>query len=322
MRKSHQKAIFLVGIILIISISSIYLIQPCLNHCNYSINKKKIVDITEKNKNDNNLGNLHPSDNPGNFSFTTDKNVVYEGGNITFFWTASKGADNYSLYVSTQNITKIDGNCTLITDGLTKLNYSLIAGESGIRYYVAVAYNESGNTFSNCVKVTIIELEDEDGNGEISAEMLSGPLIIILIIGIVFLLSITAIVRYREKKSHIFRPQQEPISYVEKEGHKEYKRVVDEDIQSIKKPKAAIEIIYELINNERLLDSINQEKILEKFELSSISVDFLNKVDKFRWTDESQKVEFIKEMLALTPKERDDIISYMMERSKKEDLSV
>jgi hypothetical protein len=322
MRKNQYKTIFFILLILIISISLIYLIQPTPNNCNYSTNKNKIVDITEKNKVDNNLENLLTSDNPGNFFLTTDKNVVYEGGNITFFWTASEGADNYSLYVSTKNITEIDGNCLLITEGLTKLNYSIKASESGIRYYVVVAYNESGNTISNCVKITIVEIEDSDGNGDYATEALSGPLIIILIIGIVFILSITAIVRYREKKRHVFGPQQEPISYIEKDEHKQYKRFVDEDSQSFNKPKSAIEIINELINNERLLNSINQEKDLEKSELSFISMNFLNKVDKFRWTDESQKVEFIREMLALTPKERDDIISYMMERSKKEDLSL
>lgn len=312
MRKNYHKAILLVIIILIISISSIYLLQISNYHCNYSINRKKIGDMTEKSKTDNNLGILQPSDNPSNFFLTTDKNVVYEGGNITFFWTASEGADNYSLYVSTKNTTTIDENCLLIIEGLTKLNYSIKTSDSGIRYYVVVAYNESGNTLSNCVKISIVEIDDSDGKGDLSTEMLSGPLIIILIIGIVFILSITAIVRYREKKRLIFRPPSEHISYDEK----------DEDFQSIKKPKNAREIINELINNEDILDWINQEKDLKKFELSSISTDFLNKVDIFRWTDLTQKIQFIKEMLALTPKERDDVISYMMERSKKEDLSV
>ena len=60
----------------------------------------------------------------------------------------------------------------------------------------------------------------------------------------------------------------------------------------------------------------------EKYELDSITLDFFHKVDSFQWDDEKQKVEFISEMLALTPEERDDIINYMIEKSNKNNIFI
>ncbi|MHA1933208.1 MAG: CBM96 family carbohydrate-binding protein, partial [Promethearchaeota archaeon] len=62
-------------------------------------------------------------------------------------WTQSAGADNYSIFVSDSNITEINGNLTLIQEGITDLNYTLSIW-SGLHYVVAVAYNESGYTLS------------------------------------------------------------------------------------------------------------------------------------------------------------------------------
>ncbi|MFX0070026.1 MAG: hypothetical protein ACFFAO_02960 [Candidatus Hermodarchaeota archaeon] len=324
MKNHHYKFIILITIILIISVSSLILIQLSLNHSNNNINNKKNIIISDKNQNNNTSTNLNTADNPGNFSLTADKYLVYVNGNITFFWSKSEGAENYSLYVSSKNITKIDGNCTLIIGGLFRLNYSLIINDIDLDYYVTVAYNESGNTLSNCVKITILEHDDGGGGGDgvLGGELLSGGLIIFFFIGIVFLLSISAIVSYREKRRNILTAPQEPFIYVEKEESKKQDSFLDEDFQDNKKPKSARRILNELINNENLIDSINQEKDLEKFKLNSISEDFFYKVDKFRWINENQKVEFIKEMLALTPTERNHIINYMMEKSKKEDLSI
>ncbi|MFX1316293.1 MAG: hypothetical protein ACFE9T_10545 [Promethearchaeota archaeon] len=49
--------------------------------------------------------------------------------------------------------------------------------------------------------------------------------------------------------------------------------------------------------------------------LTALSEDFLKALEKFNW-ELDEKEEFIKEMLALTPKEREEIIREMLEKSK------
>ncbi|MHA1658751.1 MAG: hypothetical protein ACTSUT_06475, partial [Promethearchaeota archaeon] len=57
-----------------------------------------------------------------------------------------------------------------------------------------------------------------------------------------------------------------------------------------------------------------------KFELTAISDNFLKKIDKFNWKNEDEKFKFIKEMLALIPEERKDILGYMLKKSGKDSL--
>ena len=347
MRRNYLKDIFLTLMILAILISYIHLIQSFTNRYEYTPNNKNDVELTGKgNKNlyFNVIENLRYSANPENFTLTINKNSAYEGEPFILSWTASIGADNYSIYSSIKNITKIDGNCTLIKKDLTRLNYTIIARDIGLIYYVVVAYNKSGDTLSNCVKINILESEGGGDNGDYGNEALflglpdiKNPLPF-LIAAIMILFLFSSVMYYKVKRKNIVRPEDgifpeykpvkyipiefKPNSYVDKDAYKEYgdKRV--EDIQGIKRLKSVTTILNGTINNKNLLKSIEEARDLKKFELSSISPDFLNKVDKFKWDNERQKVEFIKEMFALTPEERDDIINYMIEKSNKDDFFI
>ncbi len=306
---NYLKYIFLIVVLLAIIISYIGLIQSFTNRYEYTLNTKNDDKSTEVHDEHNKLGDLRYSDNPDNFTLSLNKNLVDEGDFFTLSWTPSKGADNYSVYSSSKNITQIDGDSTLIKSNLTRLNYSIIASNLGVLYYVVVAYNKSGNTLSNCVKIQVVE-EMVSGNGNgLGGEMLSinFPLNSILIIGIIMLLSFSSIMLYKAKRRHIFNPKNQEFQ--------------TERIQGVKKLKASVDIVDETINNTKLLNSVEEGKDLSKFELNSISTDFFNRVDKFKWSQENQKVQFIKEMLTLTPEERDDIINYMGEKSKDDDFT-
>ncbi len=75
------------------------------------------------------------------------------------------------------------------------------------------------------------------------------------------------------------------------------------------------EILLPLVSEKLTEDELERSRTLE---LTSISDNFLHKVDDINWEDELQKARFIREMLALTPEEREEIIDYMLEKSRKE----
>lgn len=54
---------------------------------------------------------------------------------------------------------------------------------------------------------------------------------------------------------------------------------------------------------------------LNSLELTSISKNFLKQVDLFYWDSELEKERFLNEMLSLTPKEREDLLNYMIDKS-------
>ena len=238
------------------------------------------------------------------------------GFNFTLTWTVSEGADNYSIYVSTKNITIIDGNSTLIKVGLTKLNQNLIASTFGIFYYVVVAYNETGSTLSNSVKIYLLVLESGGNERDLwkagfgLTDILNPYLIVIIVI----IFSIIGIIQYRHTKTYRFRAEYK--HFLDRE------KPLSKDINSNLKIKSAREIMKKIVNNKSLLEALNNEINLENYELDSVNLDFFHKIDSFKWDDEKQKIEFITEMLTLTPEERDDIITYMIEKSNKSGILI
>lgn len=93
--------------------------------------------------------------NPGAFSlFSEDAETPDLDGNYFLNWTESENADNYSLYVSNTYITEIDGGVNSIEEGLTNHSYP-ISVDTGDYYYIAIAFNETGFTFSNCLYIKV-----------------------------------------------------------------------------------------------------------------------------------------------------------------------
>ncbi|MFX1257242.1 MAG: hypothetical protein ACFFAN_05260 [Promethearchaeota archaeon] len=113
-----------------------------------------------------------------------DSLVIYadenpdDDGNFDVIWSASEFADNYSLYYSTNYITKIEG-CEILLDGYTPdfisptYKYPIRNKADGSYYFRIVAFNEYGNFTSSCLGVVVKIAErggddddDEDGGGE------------------------------------------------------------------------------------------------------------------------------------------------------------
>ena len=93
--------------------------------------------------------------NPGAFSlFSDDAETPDLDGNYFLNWTESENADNYSLYVSNTYITEIDGGVNSIEEGLTNHSYP-ISVDTGNYYYIAIAFNETGFIFSNCLYIKV-----------------------------------------------------------------------------------------------------------------------------------------------------------------------
>ncbi|MFW9829067.1 MAG: hypothetical protein ACFFEY_15935 [Candidatus Thorarchaeota archaeon] len=85
------------------------------------------------------------------------------------------------------------------------------------------------------------------------------------------------------------------------------------------------EILSNLTNRDLLLQifdeniTIKKRNYLEKIELTIVSEKFLNKVDAIGLKGD-MKIKFIKEMLALTPKERDEIINNILDKLDKSEI--
>ena len=84
-------------------------------------------------------------------------------GNFKVNWSNSIGADNYSIYWL---ITK--GNmlsATLVESGLTNNSYFIFNFPDGTFFFVIVAYNETGFTFSNNEEIIVSYAINGDANG-------------------------------------------------------------------------------------------------------------------------------------------------------------
>ena len=97
----------------------------------------------------------NPSSLPGIFVISSNANDPEEDGNFTLEWTSSEGADNYSVYQYSRYITEINDNLTLLLEEVANLSLTLSGCSNGTYYFVVVAFNDFGNTTSNCINLTI-----------------------------------------------------------------------------------------------------------------------------------------------------------------------
>ena len=76
-------------------------------------------------------------------------------GNFQLSWEESIGADNYTLYQSSELITIIDGSQTIIAEEIETLSYNLNGYTNGTYYFIIKAKNNFGSILSNCNAITI-----------------------------------------------------------------------------------------------------------------------------------------------------------------------
>ncbi|MFX1346127.1 MAG: ABC transporter substrate-binding protein [Promethearchaeota archaeon] len=92
---------------------------------------------------------------PGNFTLWSDADDPDPNGAFDLFWTDSNGADNYSVYEYNKFITEINGSLTVHAFQTALYPFPISGLFNGDYYYVVVAYNGTGQTMSNCFKVTV-----------------------------------------------------------------------------------------------------------------------------------------------------------------------
>ncbi|MFX0134437.1 MAG: hypothetical protein ACFFDN_12430, partial [Candidatus Hodarchaeota archaeon] len=90
----------------------------------------------------------------------TDENPDLDGI-INLTWSVSARADNYSVYMHSSYIIKIENNGTLIKSGIKKSNWTIEDLKNGDYFYIIVAYNRAGQNQSNCIQVVVRRKPDE-----------------------------------------------------------------------------------------------------------------------------------------------------------------
>lgn len=89
------------------------------------------------------------------FTLTTDADIPDLDGSFNLIWTDSLYADNYSVYFSNSYITEINSSVTLLADQNATSPYLISGLTNGTYYFIIVAFNEFGNTSSNCIPVEV-----------------------------------------------------------------------------------------------------------------------------------------------------------------------
>jgi len=92
---------------------------------------------------------------PGVFNLSTNAGNPDKDGKFNLNWTMSKGADNYSIYLSSSYIFQFSESAILFKDNLTNYSYLVSSLISGNYYILAVAFNNYGNISSNCIQVIV-----------------------------------------------------------------------------------------------------------------------------------------------------------------------
>ena len=88
------KYLFLILVILALVISYVCVIQSFTPRYEYTLNTGIDENTTTRFDKSQKLEMLRNSDNPGNFTLSTDKNIVVEEGIFTLSWIPSKGASS------------------------------------------------------------------------------------------------------------------------------------------------------------------------------------------------------------------------------------
>ena len=92
---------------------------------------------------------------PGDFTLSSNAGSPDADGNFVLTWTASSGAETYTVYQGANYITEINGSLTIKADNIIVLNMALSSYADGTYYFIVVAHNSEGDTLSNCISVTV-----------------------------------------------------------------------------------------------------------------------------------------------------------------------
>lgn len=114
-----------------------------------------ITGETERYGNNYDMILLEFSPIPDDFKLSSNADFPDPDGNLTLSWSTSLDADNYSLYQFNRTINKINSSLTELVNGNINRTHHLRNLEEDIYYFLVVAFNEYGNTSSNCLKIKV-----------------------------------------------------------------------------------------------------------------------------------------------------------------------
>jgi uncharacterized delta-60 repeat protein len=93
-------------------------------------------------------------ESPGKFVLSYDPGIEPDDGYFTLNWNAPR-AINYSIYQYSSYITKINDSLTLLANETNALSLPITNYPDGTYYFKGVAFNDYGNSTSNCISVTV-----------------------------------------------------------------------------------------------------------------------------------------------------------------------
>ncbi|MFX1487572.1 MAG: hypothetical protein ACFFBI_00370 [Promethearchaeota archaeon] len=92
---------------------------------------------------------------PDYFELSSDALTPDPDGNFTLAWGTSLDADYYALYQYNKTINKINSSITELINTTYNRTCSLTELDEGIYFFLVSAFNEYGNTSSNCKKIKV-----------------------------------------------------------------------------------------------------------------------------------------------------------------------
>jgi len=93
---------------------------------------------------------------PNSFELTTNADIPSDSDGIfELMWAVADGALTYNVYEYSRHITVINDSLTTLIENTTDLHLNLAEYTDGTYYFIVVAYNNYGETISNCIKVNI-----------------------------------------------------------------------------------------------------------------------------------------------------------------------
>ncbi len=131
---------------------STHLNPSAYNYFYYFICSDGSFDVSTSVYNDLKVNALQ---SPNSFTLNTDALSPDTDGIFNLNWTASSGANNYTLYEYDSLITKINNSLSALTGEISDLSLPLSGYSNGIYYFVVVAHNKAGDTISNCIQVIV-----------------------------------------------------------------------------------------------------------------------------------------------------------------------
>lgn len=255
---------------------------------------------------------------PEPFTFSSTAGDPDNDGEFDLNWGSPIEADNFSIYRHTSPITEINNSLHVSASYVEGSSHHLSGLSNGTYYYKVVAFNSEGNrTSSNYVEILVnVSGSFDGGNGdspndssndsqeEDSDNSIDNPEDLILFLILLFIIGSAIVVA---ASTYHFRKDK-----LSKKREDHYGTTWDRSLN--KRLLGEISDQKELLLIFRQYDTLNEIlRRLKAYRLTALTPQFLEKVNRFDWT-ETEKKEFLREMLNFTPKERNEIINDMLKK--------